>query len=343
MRSSTVWAFRCLLLFPAVLLFSNPVGAQVGQLGFEAFACDGCFWFKGNTHAHTTESDGDSSPEYVAQWYKDHGYDFLILSDHNTLTDPGTLAHLVDDGFLLIPGEEVTSFFEDRAVHVNGLNLQEFVAPRQDSTLIGTIQANVDAVREKAGVPHINHPNYGWSMGPDDLASVGGYRLLEIFNGHPAVHNHGGGGFPSMEEVWDILLTRGKRVYGIAVDDAHHFQGEFSPTRINPGRGWVVVKAPDRSAASLMEALEEGRFYSSTGVDLEDVVVEGTRLEVHIRPKGNFKYTTTFFGPGGRVLGIGFGTVAVFDLTGSESYVRARVEDSGGAIAWVQPVFVRAR
>ena len=43
-----------------------------------------------------------------------------------------------------------------------------------------------------------------------------------------------------MEEVWDLLLTEGKRLYGIAVDDAHHFQGEFSPDRVNPGRGWVV-------------------------------------------------------------------------------------------------------
>lgn len=26
-------------------------------------------WFKGNTHAHTIESDGDSPPEVVARWY----------------------------------------------------------------------------------------------------------------------------------------------------------------------------------------------------------------------------------------------------------------------------------
>jgi len=316
------------------------LGTNTEGLRFEARPCDGCSWFKGNTHTHTTESDGDSSPEYVAQWYKDHGYDFLILSDHNTLTDPQTLAHLLDDGFLLIPGEELTSSFEDRAVHVNALNIHEVVAPRQGTTLVGTIQGNVDAARENAGVPHINHPNYVWSMGPDDLAQVEDYRLLEIFNGHPSVHNQGGGGFPGMEEVWDILLTRGKRIFGIAVDDAHHFQGEFSPARVNPGRGWVVVKAPDLSAAGLMEAMEEGRFYASTGVELEDVLVEGPRLEVRVAPKGDFKYTTTFFGTGGRVLGISHGSQAVFHLTGPEIYVRARVEDSGGAVAWVQPVFV---
>lgn len=343
MRNSTPFALHSLLVAFSISFGSNRLGAQEERLEFEALACDGCSWFKGNTHTHTTESDGDSPPEYVARWYKDQGYDFLILSDHNTLTDPETLAHLVDDGFLLIPGEELTTSFEDRAVHVNGLNLREFVAPRQESTLVGTIQANVDAIREKAGVPHINHPNYGWSMGPEDLARVGDYRLLEIFNGHPSVHNHGGGGFPGMEEVWEILLTKGQRVYGIAVDDAHHFKGEFSPSRVNPGRGWVVVKAPDLSAPSLVEALEEGRFYASTGVELEDVVASGTRLEVHIRLKGNFKYTTTFLGAGGRVLGISQGPTAVFDLTGPETYVRARVEDSGGAVAWVQPVFVEKR
>lgn len=44
-------------------------------------------WYKGNTHTHTWWSDGDSPPEVVVGWYKDHGYNFLILSDHNILSD----------------------------------------------------------------------------------------------------------------------------------------------------------------------------------------------------------------------------------------------------------------
>jgi hypothetical protein len=313
------------------------------ELAFEALQCEGCSWFKGNTHSHTTESDGDASPEYVAGWYKDHGYDFLVLSDHNKLTDPETLGHLMDEGFLLVPGEEVTSSFEDRAVHVNGLHLHELVEPRQDTTLVGTLQANVDAVREKDGVPHVNHPNFGWSLGPGDLAAVGHYRLLEIFNGHPSVHNQGGGGSPGMEEVWDILLTQGKRIYGIAVDDAHHYLGEFSANRANPGRAWVVVKAPELSSEALMEGLEAGLFYASTGVELEEVMVEGDRMEVHIRTRGDFKYTTTFLGSGGRVLAESHGPQAVFVLTEPEPYVRAKVVDSGGSVAWVQPAFLAER
>ena len=30
-------------------------------------------WFRGNTHTHTNLSDGDSAPEVVARWYKNHG------------------------------------------------------------------------------------------------------------------------------------------------------------------------------------------------------------------------------------------------------------------------------
>jgi len=335
---------RTVQLLLIATLFVTPASAQEAvqeaAFRFEIPVCQGCAWFKGNTHAHTTESDGDSSPEYVALWYKDHGYDFLVLSDHNVLIDPASLGYLVDASFLLIPGEEVTSSFGDAAVHVNGLNLHERVDPRRGETLVNTLQANVDVVREHNGTPHINHPNYVWSFGSHELAQVEGYTLLEIFNGHPSVHNEGGGGYAGMEEVWDVLLTRGMRIYGIAVDDAHHFQGEFSKDRINPGRGWVVVNAPALEADAIVEALEDGQFYASTGVELEDLIVEEARLEIRIRSRGSFKYTTTFVGEGGRILKTVHGPVAEFHLVGPEPFVRAVVHDSGGAVAWVQPVFV---
>lgn len=296
-------------------------------------------WYKGNTHAHTTESDGDSPPDVVARWYKDHRYDFLVLSDHNVFTDPAKLADLVDSTFLLIPGEELTTSFESRPVHVNGLNLPGVVEPRTAGTLVGTIQANVDAVREVSGVPHINHPNFRWAFGAAELAQVQRDRLFEIFNGHPQVHNEGGGGTPGLEEVWDALLTAGKRIYGIAVDDAHHFQGEFGRDRANPGRGWVSVEATALDARAIMEALEAGRFYASTGVVLEDVLVSPSRLEIHIAQDRDFRYTTVFIGANGRELARSTADPAVFDLTEDVGYVRARVTDSMGWHAWTQPVF----
>lgn len=321
---------------------ATPVALQGQSRVFEARDFESGRWLKGNTHAHTTESDGDSSPEYVAGWYKDRGYAFLVLSDHNTYTDPAWLADLVDDAFLLIPGEEVTSAFESRPVHVNGLNLPGLVEPRTGETMVATIQNNVDAIREVDGVPHINHPNFRWAFGAEELAQVENDRLLEIYNGHPSVHNDGGGGSPGLEEIWDILLTGGKRIYGIAVDDAHYFQGEFSRDRPNPGRGWVSVRADRLDAGSIMEALEAGRFYASTGVELLDVSVSPSSIAIQVDDRvGDSRYTTEFIGDGGRVLAVVQGPTPRYELADDVTYVRAVVRGSRGDRAWVQPVFTR--
>jgi hypothetical protein len=208
---------------------------------------------------------------------------------------------------------------------------------------VATLQANVDAVREVEGVPHINHPNFRWSFGAEELQQIERDRLLEIWNGEPNVHNLGGGGTPGLEEVWDILLTGGKTIYGIAVDDAHHFQGEFAADRSNPGRGWVTIRAESLDATALMAALESGHFYASSGVELDDVVVTPNRLEVHIHVDRSFRYETTFIGSAGRILESSIDNPAVFNLTADEGYVRARVRDSRGRVAWTQPVFVATR
>ena len=44
-------------------------------------------YWKGNVHTHTLWSDGDDFPEMVVDWYKQHGYQFLALTDHNIIAD----------------------------------------------------------------------------------------------------------------------------------------------------------------------------------------------------------------------------------------------------------------
>lgn len=44
-------------------------------------------WYKGNLHTHSLWSDGNDFPEMIAKWYKDRGYHFLGLSDHNILSE----------------------------------------------------------------------------------------------------------------------------------------------------------------------------------------------------------------------------------------------------------------
>ncbi len=44
-------------------------------------------WYRGNIHTHSLWSDGDDYPEMIALWYREQGYDFLSLSDHNILSN----------------------------------------------------------------------------------------------------------------------------------------------------------------------------------------------------------------------------------------------------------------
>jgi len=44
-------------------------------------------WYRGNLHTHSHWSDGDDYLEMIALWYREHQYDFLGFTDHNTLAD----------------------------------------------------------------------------------------------------------------------------------------------------------------------------------------------------------------------------------------------------------------
>ncbi|MEI9919332.1 MAG: histidinol-phosphatase [Bacteroidota bacterium] len=50
-------------------------------------AVNGQTWYKGNLHTHSYWSDGDDFPEMIMDWYKTNGYQFVALSDHNTLAE----------------------------------------------------------------------------------------------------------------------------------------------------------------------------------------------------------------------------------------------------------------
>ena len=297
-------------------------------------------WYKGNLHTHTLNSDGDSSPDDVVRWYREHRYHFLVLTDHDYLTAVDGLNSVFGAAgkFLVVRGEEVSARFEKKPIHVNALNPRELIRPEAGVSVLDTLQRNVDAIRRAGGIPSVNHPNYGWALTADDLRQVQNTRLFELYNGHSRVNNLGGGGAPSLEQVWDTLLTSGRRLYGVAVDDAHHFK-QFAPDLNNPGRGWVAVRAAELSAAALLDALERGDFYASTGVVLSDVAPSPGALRVLIRAVDPFKYTTEFFGENGRVLKTTFDNPASCALGPSDRYLRARVTASNGEQAWTQPVF----
>ncbi len=299
-------------------------------------------WYKGNTHTHTLNSDGDSTPDEVVRWYRENGYNFLVLTDHNFVTSVDGLnaLHAADEKFIVIKGEEVSDKFGSKPIHVNGLNVARKIDPQGGKSVVDVLQRNVDAVRAASGVPHINHPNYEWAITAEDLKQVQNNKLFEIYNGHHLVNNFGGGGVPGLEEVWDVILTSGKLLYGIAVDDAHTFKQPWNRNSAQPGRGWVVVRTDRLSTTAILDALERGDFYASTGVDLSDYQTTDKDITINIKQERSSKYRVLFIGQGGRVLKEVITNPAVYQFRGDEMYVRAKVIESNGKAAWTQPVWM---
>jgi hypothetical protein len=299
-------------------------------------------WYKGNLHTHTINSDGDSPPYDVMAWYKRNGYHFLAITDHNTFTDPALFDTNEADDFLLIGGEEVTN---EKTVHVNAIGISRVVPKQRGSTVTELLRASIDAIRAQGAVPLVNHPNFRWAFTASEMLPLKGPFLLEIASGHPIVNHAGDGRVPATEQMWDQLLSAGISVFAASVDDAHNFRQEFAIDRANPGRGWVVVRAPALTRENVVAALGKGEFYASSGVTLRDLRATRTSLTVDIEraPNDPKRHRVVFIGSQGRTLAVSHDNPARYEFSGSESYVRARVEDSAGLRAWTQPVLIEAR
>jgi hypothetical protein len=64
---------------------------------------------KGNLHAHTTFSDGQLRVEELVARYRELGYDFLAITDHDDLIQPEYWLSIPpsDNGMIIFPGVEL--------------------------------------------------------------------------------------------------------------------------------------------------------------------------------------------------------------------------------------------
>lgn len=320
-------------------------------------------WFKGNTHAHSLNSDGDVPVDAVVRWFREHGYHFTFITEHEYFTDVAPLNALFAGGnrFLVIAGQEVTQRIADslhsggvRQAHVNALGTSRLVMPlgernvARGMTIAETYARNGAAIRAAGGILQVNHPNFIWSVPLADMMDLPDSTLFELWNGHPIVYNQGGTDSTgqvmlSTEARWDSVLSRGKLLFGVADDDSHSYKPEDAenPDLARPGRGWIWVRADTLSPAAIVRALHRGDFYASTGITLKDLQVSDTLYRLEITPAGDRRYLTEFIGKNGRVLASSTTLRPAYRITGAEGYVRARVSDSSGRMAWTQPRMVR--
>jgi len=369
------------------------------------------YWQKGNLHAHSFWSDGDDFPEMIIKWYKNNDYQFIALSDHNTMASrdywyklkkkdnqnkvlekyqkslgdwvetkidsSGTFVRLktfkeyqskLEDpnSFLVIQSEEVTSSFKNKPVHINVTNIKEKIEPFKGNSVYDVMQRTLDEVhaqRKKFNIPmfaHINHPNFGYGINVEDLKKLNGERFFELYNGHPSVNNEGDDMHMDLETMWDLINIsyyndNKPLLLGIATDDSHNYHVK-SENNSNTGRGWVMVNSQKLDTESLINAMETGQFYSSSGVVLKTVYSDNKKLSLEIEPKKGIIYEIIFIGYRKGSLNIEElkrvkGNSSSYTFDEDDLFVRAKINSTDlkeypyrlgeTKQAWVQPVIVR--
>lgn len=212
-------------------------------------------WYRGNTHAHTNLSDGDSSVDEVIKTYVDYGYDFLLITDHNK-----TYVQSHPD-ILIIPGNELSG----KGYHMTAFNVEKELSIPEDATIEERMQKSADEIKAAGGITFFNHPNFARGLQPKEMLPITDVACVEVYNGHPACFNWGKPKHKSVEAKWDDLLSEGMLIYAVAADDMHHLKKPVA----TPGRGWIMVKAKSLSKKNIIKAVAAGEFYASTGVFLD--------------------------------------------------------------------------
>ena len=96
--------------------------------------------------------------------------------------------------------------------------------------------------------------------------------------------------------MWDEVLSSGKLMVGIAVDDMHDLKELWQPKLAKSGQAWAMVKAKQLTVEAILESLGKGNFYASIGVELSEYAVEKNSVKINIKEEKHTKYCVLFIG-----------------------------------------------
>jgi len=281
-------------------------------------------WFRGNLHTHTTRSDGVREPETVIKDYEERGYEFLALTDHDVFVDPS--AYHAITNMTLIPGVEITA----NGPHILHINPQALVPPHDNRQ-----QVLNEITQQAQSFSVLNHPNWlsplpGLHFSNAHMSQLTGYLGIEIYNG--VIERLAGSAAAS--DQWDRLLSNGYRVLGFGHDDSHIAD--------DVGLAWNVVQASDSKTDSILSSLRAGRFYVSTGVDIQNIRLSNNRIAVYTSNATRIRFISKW----GVVQKSIESQVADFEIPDHPDearaleYIRIECYGAGSDVAWTQPIWL---
>lgn len=242
--------------------------------------------------------------EHVRKARELFGEDSVVMKK----TDEGTFVRLKTydelnkqfgnkDDFLLMPAFEMTTPW----LHLNLINVDENFY-LGDEKIGGVISKSFDKAREMydgAGKPWlfmVNHPLWQYyNVQASDLIARPEIRFLEFTNNCTPYPFIPGAWTP--ESLWDAVNAyRASHdqdlLYGTGTDDSHG----VTNTTFVAFYGWTGVRATELTPKAILDAMNRGDSYISTGLELEDVNFDGKTLSVKAKPEKEGKYRVEFFG-----------------------------------------------
>jgi len=284
-------------------------------------------WYKGNTHVHSTASDGGRNFHDLAKLYADAGYHFLCRTDHWVASEvsTGDLPKGPGGPLLWLDGIELDGWDRTGACY-HVVALGTFKGIHREMGLDEALQS----ARLQNGMLVLAHPQ--WTGNSFEDALRWRFDGVEVYNHACRWLN----GKSDGSAYWNAMLERIPGTLALAADDTH-----LRPDHPGWNGGWVMVNSPECSQEAILEALRLGNFYSSCGPEIDSIQFDGKQVTIQSSPVQFARLA----GPGSKGARTGsfdgkLLTEAVFQVPASWAYVYVEIEDAQGRRAWTNPLFV---
>jgi hypothetical protein len=295
-------------------------------------------WLRCALHTHTTNSDGELSPELLVRHYEWAGYDVVAITDHWVRTQEASTRKT-----LVIPSIELNAHCGTREDDAHVLAFGVDADPEVPENEFAPLADVVGWIEAHGGVPYLAH-TYWSGLRCDQWEACDGIVGLEVWNTGCEVET--GRGDASIH--WDEALERGRRLFALATDDSHH-------PGYDSGVASTWVRAPEKTREAVLDALRSGSFYGSTGPRIDAVEVDEGQVTVRCSPAASITlYAGRSRGARANAGRLGYpnhAAVLETDLDGlitaaslerpwRQPYGRIEVADAAGRRAWTNPLWI---
>ncbi|MDO5033684.1 MAG: hypothetical protein Q4D97_02485 [Eubacteriales bacterium] len=240
--------------------------------------------YKGDFHAHSTNSDGGNLTYEMVEDHYAKGYDILAMTDHNYVTRGWENA---DEGAMELARKQEIEAGTDRdgrgmldmsfsneqskSDHINTFNLDfNNEAFPEEHSAEANMATTLNQVEAMGAIAHINHmgrytggnKNADMSHDPETIA-----KYVHLLRQHPAtvgmeiinkIDNESRNDRALYDNILMQLMPENRNVWGFANDDTHHVN--------STGYAFNMLLMPELSIEETRKAMENGAFYGVTRV-----------------------------------------------------------------------------